>query len=145
LEVTLFGFLDDTEDGERILASGSRRKNVRADFRNSRAFDLALMRLTDGKGSVLENLAAITGLTPDSLKARVKRARYDYVDTPEDVPRLEPSDKRYLQSRWGANTDPAVREWLRGINTSNRLKPDCRGSKDDTTRVAKPHRCRMPS
>ncbi len=98
-----------------------------------RTFNAAIMKLLDGKGSVLENLSVITGLTKDSLKSRAKRVRYDYADDAIEpaADELDADEKRYYAARYKDSNNPAVREWMaQHVNAPTRRKPDARGSKD---------------
>jgi hypothetical protein len=105
-----------------------------------RSFNVALLRIVDGKGSTLEHLAEITGLSIDSLKGKIKRARYDYTDEERDGPAndLDSDERRYFARYYGRESDPEVQEFLSRISTCTRQHPDWRSSHDGDGRSVGP-------
>lgn len=117
-----------------------------------RDFHIALWKLTKGRGSVLENLAIVASyghnrpFTVDAVKAIVKRVEWDYpVGDAESEMELTADDRRYLERRYASETDPAVREWLRGNVSPTRSRPDWRRSSDRVGKIGKPRRVRVSS
>ncbi len=103
----------------------------RETVRRPREFDKALLRIVDGKGSVVRNLVEVTGLTVDSIKSRVKRARYDYEETEADKPVLDGELRRYLAGRYRKSKDPIIRNWMaESVTSPTRKRPDWRSSRD---------------
>lgn len=118
---------------------------------SEKEFHIALWRLTKGKGSVLENLAIVASyghnrpFTTDAIKGIVKRVEYDYSPDEVDPPCvLDRETARYLQRRYASESDPAVREWLRGNVSPTRSRPDWRRSSDRVGKIGKPKRIRVP-
>jgi hypothetical protein len=94
------------------------------------AFNRALLDLVDGNGSIYENLSIITRMTVDSMKSRVKRARWSYPEDERPAPRLDHEEAAYLTKAYGRTDDPAVREFLRSIRAPKRSRPDGRSGRD---------------
>jgi hypothetical protein len=104
-------------------------------------FNTALLRLVDGKGAIYVNLKVLTGLSVDSLKSRVKRARWDYPEGEEPTV-LDADEKRALSRYYRDSNDPAVREFCAGINATPRKRPDWRSSSDEAPKRGKARRPR---
>ena len=135
---------------EELADDGPDRKEVRAvrrfrrAIRKERSFNIALLKIVDAKGSVLEHLTHITGMSVDSLKGRIKRARFDYDDV-DNGPgyELDNDERRYLARRYGSSEDPSVQDFLSKNTSCTRLRPDWRGSHDvDARPVGKKRRSR---
>jgi hypothetical protein len=113
-------------------------------------YNVAIWKLTKGKGSLLRNLAVVASygrnedVTVDGLKAIVKRVEFEYSpDEIEPCDGLEPDEARYLAKRYGASDDPAVREWLASNASPTRSRPDWRRSSDRAGAHGKPTRIRV--
>ncbi len=95
------------------------------------AFNLAVLRIVDGKGSPAANLAVITGMSIDSIKSRACRARYEYTDAQvsevDGGIALDRDERRYMVEYYKSSKDPAVRSWMgEHVNSAPRKRPDCR-------------------
>lgn len=139
--MNLFGFMAGTEDEERLAKAEESGRAPRVDL-ESQAFNVALLRLTDGKGSTVVNLAAVTGLTEDAVKSRVKRARYDYEETDDDRNPFSNAELRYLNNVYMASDDPRARAFIGSINATPRLRPDWRSGLDHAPPRGKTQRTR---
>ncbi len=135
---------------EAMAQDGPTRREKRAIrrfrkvVRRERSFNIALLRIIDGKGSIVENLTQITGMSIDSIKGRVKRARYDYVEDESEPTILDADERRYLSRYYADSTDPRVQEFINQHNACTRVRPDWRGSHDaDNRPVGKRRKARM--
>lgn len=137
-------------DIDEAAAEGPARPKRRpAMCEAEKEFHVALWSLVKGKGPVLKNLAIVASyghnrpFTEDAVKAIVKRVEYDYA--PEDVAPsgvLDDETRRYLERRYGSETDPSVRDWLRQNVSGTRSRPDWRRSSDRVPKLGKPRRVR---
>jgi hypothetical protein len=118
--------MEDSADESKSCRETETKKSSRRE----REFNIALMDIVDGRGSTIDRLAIVTGLTHDSIKARVKRARYDYKDLPDATPELEADEKRYYARLWGNSKNPEVQDFLMRTNACSRRRPDWRSNKD---------------
>jgi hypothetical protein len=109
-----------------------------------KAYNVALLRIVDGRGALYENLHVLTGLSVDSLKSRVKRARWDYPDGEEPAV-LDGDEKRALSRFYRNSDDPAVRDFLVNINAPPRKRPDWRSSAGEAPKRGKSRRPRRAS
>ncbi len=130
------------EELGRILGRRKVRRTLLLSQNRTKEFNVALLDLTDGRGSVVRNLAIVTGMTPDAVKSRVKRARFDYTDEDRDpsAADLDPDESRYFASVYKDSNDPAVREWIGSTcNNSTRKNPAWRSKTDGKKKERKPY------
>jgi hypothetical protein len=114
----------------------------------TKEFNLALLHICNGRGSVVSHLATATGLSVDGIKSRVKRARFDYTDEDRDGPTnvLSSSEARYMSRAYRSSSDPAIQEFLSQLTVCSRVRPDFRGQHDPDARpVGKSRRARVPA
>jgi hypothetical protein len=142
---TMFPELDKPVVGEN--GRSKRRPDLSED---EIRFHVAAWKIAKGKGSILQNLAVVASygsnreFTVDAMKALIKRVEYDYSpDQIEPEDGLDPADIRYLAQRYRSLDDPSVREFLRGINSSGRSRPDWRRSSDRVGAHGKARRVRV--
>jgi hypothetical protein len=114
--------------------------------KRNRAFNIEILKCLDGKGSLIESLSVLTGLTCDSLKARAKRMRYVATSEELDGPpnRLDGDEMRYLSRVYSRSSDPEVQEFMAKICTCTRKRPDWRSADDAKGRPTK-KRSRIPA
>lgn len=109
-----------------LTAENTKRPpSVRAVDQESHHFNICLLKIVDGEKGIVGYLSAITGLSVDGIKSRVKRARYA---PPEELERfdaeLDREDLAYLDRVYGRSDDPAVRDWLGTMRPTNRAHPN---------------------
>lgn len=126
IETNLDLFMDD-EPFTLACDPLPERRGRRADP-ESRRFNQALHRIIRGKydvGGVCHELSVITGLSPEAIRSRVDSIEWD--SPPEQ---LDPEtcwtsdDRKYFGKMYGKIGDPEVREFLQGLNGSQRRDPD---------------------
>jgi hypothetical protein len=116
-------WIEDSEGGPPTFKLG-----VDAD----REFNVALLRIIEGRGSVVRSLSVVTNLSENAIKSRACRVRHDATDAELNPCEgaFEPHDLRYLTAVFKDSKDPAVREFIGTHNAPIRRRPDVRSSAD---------------
>lgn len=130
------------EEGFDVADSDPKRKPKITP--SEKELNIALWKITKGKGSIIKALCTITGMTEDAVKGRIKRVEWEYA--PEDIEpqdQLDAADYRYLARHFGNTDNPEIREWLTTINAPIRSRPDWRRSSDRVGPVGKSKRIRQ--
>lgn len=118
-------------DGDPLegLSEGVARDTLKLrkrEIASSKDNNIAICRIMDGKGSLLESLATLTGLSPNAVKMRARQARIKFPDEIDDgrPDELSPEDRRYLQKHYKNRHE--CQDFLSRIHTAHRRNPDTR-------------------
>ncbi len=118
-------YADDDEVFALTCAEPPRRRRPPVDA-ESRRYNEALWRITRGKpdiGGICHELSVITGLSPETVRARADSIEYQ----PEPLAAgigLTSADYKYLGKRCKNSRDPEVREFFQRISGGQRKDPD---------------------
>lgn len=107
----------------------------------SRRYNQALHRIVRGKydiGGVCHELSVITGLSPETIRARVNTVEWEAPPEPlEPGTGMTSDDLKYFNARYGRSADPTVREFLQGINGGRRKDPDHENARVSRRRITR--------
>ncbi len=81
----------------------------------------AMLRLIEEYDVDLTDLAAIAGIDLSVASRRVDDARERRARCPH-APKFTGSDTRYFAKRYADTKDPAIKAWLKGLNTRRRKR-----------------------
>lgn len=85
-----------------------------SDLGRIRRYNLAIWRLIHGKGSVYEEVAILTGLSPKAIERRADRAAKNCTDEELNDQRgvFTDVEQRYFSLEYGKSKDPEVRKFF---------------------------------
>lgn len=132
---------DDSDEPFVLGTDPLREKRGRKVDLESREVNIALWHICRGKydvGGVTRALSMLTGLSEESIRGRVADTEYGY--RPEPIPKgsgLTSDDMKYLGRNYGRIKDPAVREFLQGLNGTQRRDPDHEDARVKRQRVTR--------
>lgn len=100
---------------------------------DSRTFNIALYRVMHGLPGTITHLSELTGLTTNAIKCRIHKVRHQYTD--EEIRGREPgeldrTEHASICRTYGGMANPAVREFVKGLNSGFRSHPDHRTRND---------------